>query len=30
MSLNKYFFAMTELGAETKKGLLKVLFGEKE
>lgn len=29
MSLNKYFFAMTELGAETKKGLLKVLFGEK-
>lgn len=29
MSLNKYFFAMTELGAETKTGLLKALCGEK-
>lgn len=29
MSLNKYFFAMTELEAETKTGLLKALCGEK-
>lgn len=29
MSLNKYFFAVTELAAETKKGFLKVLFGGK-